>query len=519
MKNLPALLCLAAISFASAAVFAAETVIPITGEVPNDEARHFYLPFTVPPGIVEIEVQHDDLSEENILDWGLEDPSGFRGWGGGNTEPAIVGIHAASRSYMPGPIAAGEWRVVVGKAKILVTPAMYDIKVILRDTATLAPQTDRQPYQPPPPLVTGARWYAGDFHVHSVESGDARPPLDEIATFAKSRGLDFVLLSDHNTVSQLDFYASVQKNHPQFLFLPGMEFTTYWGHANAIGSTAWVDDKVELPGNSIAGAAQAFRDQGALFSINHPSLELGDLCIGCGWNHELSPDLIDAVEIQTGNATKLSIFGETAIDFWEQLLDTGRHLAAIGGSDDHRAGVDMSATQSPIGDPTTLVFAEELSVKGIIDGVRNGRTVVKLVGPDSPMVVLSSSVAPAGDTVVAPSTTFRAEVTGGMGHGVRFVVDGAALDEVEVTTDPFVHELTLEGPPEGELRCRAEALQSGKRRTLTSHLWLRQKAATPDATEADDGGCGCRLTPAPLAAWSLALLGLAALGLARRRAR
>jgi hypothetical protein len=98
MKNLPALLCLAAISFASAAVFAAETVIPITGEVPNDEARHFYLPFTVPPGIVEIEVQHDDLSEENILDWGLEDPSGFRGWGGGNTEPAIVGIHAASRS-------------------------------------------------------------------------------------------------------------------------------------------------------------------------------------------------------------------------------------------------------------------------------------------------------------------------------------------------------------------------------------------------------------------------------------
>jgi hypothetical protein len=264
-----------------------EQTIPLAGRRCDRRSAPFYLPFTVPPGIVEIEVQHSDLSDENIIDWGLEDPSGFRGWGGGNEENAIVGVDAASRSYMPGPIAAGEWRVVVGKAKILVTPAKYDVIVTLRDTPTLPPQSERQPYQPPPPLSTGARWYAGDFHVHSMESGDARPPLEEIASFAKSRGLDFVLLSDHNTVSQLDFYASVQKTHPDFLFLPGMEFTTYWGHANAIGSTEWVDDKVELPGNSIQQAAQAFRDQGALFSINHPTLDLGELCIGCAWTQDL----------------------------------------------------------------------------------------------------------------------------------------------------------------------------------------------------------------------------------------
>jgi MYXO-CTERM domain-containing protein len=520
MQHIATLLCLAALSLHTAAVSAAEQVIPISGEVPSDAARHFYLPFTVPPGIVEIEVQHDDLSDENILDWGLEDPNGFRGWGGGNTEPAIVGLDAASRSYLPGPIVPGEWRIVVGKAKILVTPALYEIKVVLRDTPTLAPQPERQPYHAPPPLVTGARWYAGDFHVHSVESGDARPPLDEIASFAKSRGLDFVLLSDHNTVSQLDFYAAVQKNHPQFLFLPGMEFTTYWGHANAIGSTQWVDHKLELPGNSIAAAAGAFRAQGALFSINHPTLELGDLCIGCAWSQDLSPELIDAIEIQTGNATKLSLFGDSAIELWDSLLDTGRHLAAIGGSDDHRAGLDLSAFQSPIGDPTTMVFAEELSVQGILDGVRKGRTVVKLVGPESPMIVLSSSVAPDGDTVSAKVTTFRAEVTGGMGHVVRFVVDGTALDEVEIATDPFVHTLTLEGLPDTELRCRAEALQSGKRRTVTSHLWLRhaEGAAPADAAEGD-AGCSCRLAPGPLAAWTSALVALLGLGLARRRRR
>ena len=92
--------------------------IHIEGNVPDGPETHFFLEFQVPEGIVEIEVQHDDLSSANILDWGLDDPNGFRGWGGGNSETAIVGAAAASRSYVPGPMPGGTWEVVVGKAKI-----------------------------------------------------------------------------------------------------------------------------------------------------------------------------------------------------------------------------------------------------------------------------------------------------------------------------------------------------------------------------------------------------------------
>src|SRR5262249_46225337 len=98
--------------------FPQETVITMDGEVPGGEETHFFLPVDVPVGIAEIEVRHDELSETNILDWGLDDPNGFRGWGGGNVEPAIVGIDGASRSYVPGPIPPGQWEVVVGKAKV-----------------------------------------------------------------------------------------------------------------------------------------------------------------------------------------------------------------------------------------------------------------------------------------------------------------------------------------------------------------------------------------------------------------
>lgn len=515
----------------STPALAAETVLDLSGNVPDDQLRHFFVEFDVPAGIKEIEIAHDDLSTENILDWGLVDEKGgFRGWGGGNTENAVVGEQAASRSYLPGPIAAGKWKVVVGKALVKVKPASFSLKVTLRDVPTLPAQTNRAPYSAPAPLSTETRWYAGDFHVHSMESGDAEPPLDAIAAFAKGRGLDFVLVSDHNTVSQLDFYAEAQKKHTDFLFLPGVEFTTYWGHANAIGSTKYVDDKTELPGNSIGAAVQAFQAQGALFSINHPTLALGDACLGCAWEHDLPVDQIDAVEIGTG---KFGILTDSAIGFWDDLCAKGRHLAALGGSDDHKAGVNETPTQSPIGNPTTMVYAKALSVQGIIDAVKSGRTVVKLKGPDDPMVELVSSVAPSGDTVAAPKSELSATITGGVGYTARFVKNGAPEPEVEVDSDPFVLKLPVTAPASGEDRYRVEVLEGGARRTVTSHLWLKLGDAGDGgaggsaggggsgpgaADESDDGGCGCAAPRSSPFAW--AALALGALGaLALRRSR
>ncbi len=86
--------------------------IRIEGTVPEGPETHFFVPFDVPEGIVEIEVQHENLTPGNVLDWGLDDPNGFRGWGGGKGQPAIVGIQSALPSYVPGPIPTGSWEVV-----------------------------------------------------------------------------------------------------------------------------------------------------------------------------------------------------------------------------------------------------------------------------------------------------------------------------------------------------------------------------------------------------------------------
>ena len=66
------------------------------------------------------------------------------------------------------------------------------------------------PPEPPPPrdrpprralpARPGHRWLAGDLHTHTVHS-DGALTVAELAALAAGRGLDFIAVTDHNTVS------------------------------------------------------------------------------------------------------------------------------------------------------------------------------------------------------------------------------------------------------------------------------------------------------------------------------
>jgi hypothetical protein len=489
--------------------------IRLEGTVPDGPETHFFLPFEVPPGIVEIEVQHDDLSLQNILDWGLDDPNGFRGWGGGNSESAIVGVQAASRSYISGSIPTGTWEVVVGKAKIVETPARYDVCIFLRTQATL-PDQPRAPYEDPGVLNSEARWYAGDFHVHSRQSGDATPTIGEALEFAQGVGLDFIMLSEHNTNSGLTLYASVRPIYPNLLIVPGVEWTTYSGHANALGATEWVDHKVGVRGVTAEGAIQAYHGQSALFSINHPTVPGANFCIGCPWGIDIDPTSIDGLEVQSGIWP--------AVDYWEQMCANGSHAAAIGGSDDHRAGQADGALDSPIGTPTTMVFADGLSVDAILEGVRSGRTVVKINGIDGPMLESELTGERMGDTVFADTATLSVVVTQGTGQDLQVIKNGAVVETVAIASDPFTHETSVEARAEGEDRYRHQVVIGNTPQTVGSYVWLRASDGTgmPDGGTEPGGtssGCSCRVVGPSHYDTSFLLTVLALGGWYRRRRR
>ncbi len=499
---------LAAFVFAAASGVTAQAPIVMDGPCPDTgDDDYFDLPFEVPDGTQEIEVAHAPRHDNDVLDWGVYGPSGeYRGWGGGKLGDAIIGVEASSTSYLPGPIPPGTWTVNVGKARIHSGDCGYHVEITLRTTPTLTPLGDRSPYVEAPAFVDKPGFYAGDFHVHSEDSGDARPPLDEIAQLAISKGLDFVVITDHNTTAQVDRLVAAQVRNPELLMLPGVEFTTYGGHATGFGATRYVDHRIGHNGRTVQQAIDEFAAQGALFSINHPALDLGDVCIGCAWTHG-DPDVgtFQGVEIETqGYDEAGGLFTDKALLFWEDLLDKGNHLAALGGSDDHQAG---QGNTRGVGTPCTLVFAQSLSQEGIKQAILDSRTVVKLQDCDAPMIALDTDPPRTGDTAIGESVTVTATVTGGVGDKFHFIENGLGTEQpVTIDKDPQVFTLTRAPDDSGTDRVRGEVVAADDHPlTETSYVWL--KAGPP-------AGCGCR-EGSTLPAW-FALFFLGALGFRRR---
>jgi MYXO-CTERM domain-containing protein len=495
-------------------IVAVLSTMQFEGDVTADGGDYAEVTFPVPAGTVEIHITHDDGSEAVILDFGVWSPEGFRGWGGGNTEDIIIGVEESSRSYRIGAITPGDWTVVIGKAQLANGMGSYSIVVTCHDVASLAVRP-RVPFEPVV-LGTERRWYKGDFHVHSSESGDANASFDAIGTLAAERGLDFVNLSEHNTDSQLELQTEAQARHPAMLFLRGAEITTYAGHGNGVGLPGYIDHRIGFAGRTITGVLDDVGAAGALFIVNHPVLDLGDECIGCSWEHADTPwDKVAAMEIITGPWDLVErLFVPRAMELWDQQLDAGNRIAAVSGSDDHRAGTGTGITDTPIGSPTTLVLADNLSEEAILAGIRAGRTMVMMRGPDDPFVDAhiaraDGSAAEIGDDIDGISTvTLTAQITGGSGNFAQVWRDGVEVDQTKIDSDDFTYTFA-EQPGAGPHRYRVELINDANQRiVVTSHFYV-------DALPPEEGGCGCRSSSGSSAGLSLGLLAL----LLRRRRR
>jgi len=483
------------------------------GDVPAAGGDYQDVAIAVPAGTAEITIAHTDGSDYTILDWGVWGPDGYRGWGGGLTDDAVIGVEQSSRGYLPGAITPGTWTVVIGKAKLDTGGGHYSIDVTCTDTPTLA-VLPKAAYAAPM-LATERKWYRGDFHVHSTQSGDAGATFDEIIALAKSQGLDFANISDHNTVAQHALLSAIQPAHPDLLFLRGAEITTYGGHGNAVGISSYVDHRIGYNGRTIANVISDVNAQGGIFIVNHPVLDLGTACIGCQWAHvdDTPWDQVTGLEVLTGNFDiGINAFYPRAIALWDKELDAGNKIAAIGGSDDHTAGMNESSTGSPIGEPTTLVLADNLSEAAIIDALKHGRTQVDLQGPGAPTVDFhftqdDGTAAEIGDDVMTTksSLAFPVHITSGNGTFLQLWIDGAkAGDQVPVTSDDFTTTFRADGTGQPH-RYRIQLINDiNQPIVVTSHIYVT--GVLPE-------DCACRTT----SPGGFIPFGIAALLLRRRR--
>ena len=339
-----------------------------------------YLPVEVPAGTCALRAELEyERSAAAVMDLGCLGAAGFRGWSGGARRAFVITADAATPGYLPGELEPGLWHVVIGLHRV--PPAGADYRVTVQVSGTpgeltpgplpedLPPLAERPPRRELP-AAAGRRWLAGDLHTHTVHS-DGVMTVPELARFAAGRGLDYLAITDHNTISHHRELPAAAAAHG-IVLLPGQEVTTETGHAGALGDTGWIDFR-EPPDAWLTATERA----GGLLSVNHP--------IG-GHVSWMEPMKRRPPLAEVWHWSWLDPHWTTPLAWW---LAWDPAAIPVGGSDWHRPGSD-----APPGAPTTWVEAESADPDAVLAAIGAGRTAIS-AGRDGPVLLR------AGDELVA----------------------------------------------------------------------------------------------------------------------
>lgn len=322
---------------------------------------------------------------------------------------------------------------------------------------------------PPVASLTDGVWLKGDLHVHSSHSTDGgspnpnRHPIAKIKEFAKSVGFGYIAITDHDNhvlgdVEHNTWADPAFKSTDSLLMLYGAEWTTTRGHGNTFSAKPYNHQKFyDVRDQRDVNIIAVKKELGIHVSANHPA--------GPKDHFGFSYDLVDAMEVWnsclwTKNANSNLI--------WEDMLASGRKVAARGGSDTH-----SPSDVNYIGTPTTWVFAANRSSQAVVDALTNGRASIS-ANPFAPRVAFYADLDQdgkmdmmMGDNVKSTGkpVKFRVELSGKVitdsVYTVKVTKNGRNLGSFKITGSSHMVEftdtpkaiersyyyLTVEGPP------------------------------------------------------------------------
>jgi hypothetical protein len=415
----------------------------------------------MPPQATRLEAHYtyDAAGDANCIDIGIFDTrgiafldAGFRGWSGSARQAVFITSQTATPGYLPGPLQPGTWRIALGCYKIV--PEGCHVRVVVRCTINSAQQPD-QPLMSHndaacTPILRDDGWYRGELHCHTHHS-DGDSSAHAVLDAAQALGLDFLAITDHNTISAQVELATAAPG--AVLLIPGCEITTFRGHWNVWGLREWVDFR----GSDADAQERAMRwasARGGLISCNHPKP------YGPPWAYARL-EAYQCVEVWNGPWPYLNA---EALRFWDAQLQRGRQVTAVGGSDMHRLHPRGPLDPARLGQPTTWLHCREpLSVTSALDALRAGRVFISAT-PAGPQLRLyadgdrsGSFQTMMGDQVaVAPDEplAIRMDIRGGQGMRVEMWHAQGCAYRGSVDTEHARDELRID--PAGSPYIRAQ---------------------------------------------------------------
>ncbi len=353
---------------------------------PAQAAAHpyLYLPLEVPPGCTRIDISYHwhapGADDPGTIDIGIFDTrgtepftGGFRGWSGSARRTFFITREVATPGYVPGPLPPGTWSIILGAYEVPEPGVHWFVTAEVESSTSEEMSGAHHRADSPIPRFSGSgegrqggdtlRWYRGDLHTHTVHS-DGDNTIPEMAAEAHRLGLDFMAITDHNTITH---HAEIESRDWPLLLLPGEEVTMYWGHCNVWGLREWVDFRFTTD-EEVYRLLRWVDERRAPISINHPKK------VGPPWlfGH-------DGFAIREVWQAPWRWYNWESVRAWDDQLAAGKRIVPVGGSDAHGIPPTASHPHGP-GTPTTWLHAASLTETGLLEAITGGRTSIS----DSP---------------------------------------------------------------------------------------------------------------------------------------
>lgn len=333
--------------------------------------------------------QEDDYEGfRNLLTLSVNDPEVFRGAHHyfDVDQEIVIGQEQASLGFVSGKLPSGMWEIVLSSHGIFSDVVHGSIRVSASGDLPHAQQTcpfyltqsqgiedkdrSRDVSQP-------LKDYKIELHSHTNHS-DASQSTLELLEAASDQGLDWLAITDHNTISAIYEAQSLlsQCENLTVQLLAGIEYTTFYGHFLVHGPLENVQKN--WTGVSLDNVDQYFaqlKSQGVNITVAHPYDTGNPYCTGCRFDFPIvNYRYIDSIEVWNETNPLDRPKNIHAYAHWVELLSEGMEINASMGRDWHRP--------TP-GDriPATHVLVEEKpSEASMLRALNLGRTYISLGG-------------------------------------------------------------------------------------------------------------------------------------------
>ena len=214
-------------------------------------------------------------------------------------------------------------------------------------------------------------WYRVELHTHTIASDGIMEP-DELIRRSKARGYDAIVVTDHNTTTSCQNAINIGKKEG-LLVIPGIEWTTFWGHIVISGGKSNVDWRSVNLENIDDKLAQV-KKAGDLVTIAHPKRLGTPFCSECRFLYKLADyKNVDAYEVWSHYDPHIREESIKAKKEWSDIVNKGFKVTPVYGYDWHTPDEDGPAFAY-----TYIGMDGELNQDNLMQAIKDGHTYMSM---------------------------------------------------------------------------------------------------------------------------------------------